>query len=171
MGELHEGEQTQSRDGLLKITRRVALPDMQPVYNLEVHGEHVYEVTRAGVLVHNNDCLKIATEAAADIVAASPLLKEFGKCIEFAKSLKSSLVQKSVSGTAIRLEKQGRTIVDISANRIVGSDLHDAIRVGDTVFDNLNPKGIPYAKWRSSLRFLDDLQNPISDDLFNSIPF
>ena len=64
LGELQEGEHTQSRDGLLKITRRTALPDMQPVYNIEVHGEHVYEVTRAGVLVHNNapDCLQAAID-------------------------------------------------------------------------------------------------------------
>ena len=59
LGELQEGEQTQSRDGLLQITRRIALPDMQPVYNLEIHGEHVYEVTRVGVLVHNTDCLDL----------------------------------------------------------------------------------------------------------------
>jgi hypothetical protein len=29
----------------------------QPVYNIEVHGEHVYQVGELGVLVHNAGCL------------------------------------------------------------------------------------------------------------------
>ena len=55
LGALQEGEYVQARDGILAITHVQALPDLQAVYNLEVHGEHVYEVTESGVLVHNNN--------------------------------------------------------------------------------------------------------------------
>ncbi len=31
--------------------------DDERVYNLQIHGQHVYQVTAAGVLVHNNNCI------------------------------------------------------------------------------------------------------------------
>ena len=51
------------RQGPLAVRSVEDVPGLQPVYNLEVHGEHVYEVTDAGVLVHNNTgapCLDFA---------------------------------------------------------------------------------------------------------------
>ena len=100
LGELHEGEYTQSRDGLLKITRRIALPDMQPVYNLEVHGEHVYEVTRAGVLVHNNvpDCLRfdaLRKKLAETGKLGHEELEEFGKLYDQFKTKKVAPIRLS----------------------------------------------------------------------------
>ena len=39
--------------GPLSVARVEPAPGPVTVYNLEVHGSHVYHVTRAGVLVHN----------------------------------------------------------------------------------------------------------------------
>lgn len=37
-------------------------------------------------------------------------------------------------------------------NRILSSNgHHSAVQIGDMVFDNLNPDGIPYAEWASDL--------------------
>ncbi len=54
-GKLKIGEHLRLADGttaeLAGMTRR---PRDEPVYNLEIHGEHVYHVGLRGVLVHNS---------------------------------------------------------------------------------------------------------------------
>ena len=62
LGEFRPGEYVESRDGSLQVIRVTPLHELQPVYNIEVHGEHVYHVTASGVLVHNNtadDCARL----------------------------------------------------------------------------------------------------------------
>ena len=52
------GDIVLGRDGMVSIESLEFHCDPVSVYNLEVRGEHVYEVTAAGVLVHNsNECL------------------------------------------------------------------------------------------------------------------
>lgn len=53
MDELQSGEHLQTNFGPMPIadTQRIIAP--QSVYNLEIAGEHVYEVTDLGILVHN----------------------------------------------------------------------------------------------------------------------
>lgn len=51
--ELDIGEELDTATGRTKVRRIDADPADQTVYNLEVHGEHVYRVGAAGVLVHN----------------------------------------------------------------------------------------------------------------------
>ena len=133
------------------------------------HGDEMSEwyrrwMRRAGKSAPNREAVEAAAKSAARI---SDDVKQFGQCIEFRKRMQRALKRKGVSGTFIRLKGHSRRIVDIrDAGRLVGDDLHDAVRVGDTVFDNLNPQGIPYDEWRQSLRFLDDLDNPIPDKFF-----
>jgi hypothetical protein len=62
LGELGEGETLQGTKGIVRV-RCVALQKVAvPVYNIEVHGDHVYQVTKASLVVHNGsfDCGKIA---------------------------------------------------------------------------------------------------------------
>ena len=64
LGELLPGEEVETRQGPLAVRTVQDVPGLQSVYNLEVHGEHVYEVTDAGILVHNNNsaaCLDFAS--------------------------------------------------------------------------------------------------------------
>jgi hypothetical protein len=48
------GEQVRTLAGLAHVTSVTARGPPESVYNLEVHGEHVYQVTSLGVLVHNS---------------------------------------------------------------------------------------------------------------------
>jgi len=52
-GELHLGERLRHLDGLTRIQHFERVDGQQRVYNLEIHGAHVYHVSTSGVLVHN----------------------------------------------------------------------------------------------------------------------
>ena len=54
LSELVDGERLQGLDGLAVVLGVTLSRVSQPVYNIEVHGEHVYQVGEMGVLVHNN---------------------------------------------------------------------------------------------------------------------
>jgi hypothetical protein len=53
MGELQEGDLIQGHNRELTITAVAHHAWGNPVYNIEVHGEHVYEIGEDGILVHN----------------------------------------------------------------------------------------------------------------------
>jgi len=53
LAELTDGETLQGLDGLAVVLSVTLSRVSQPVYNIEVHGEHVYQVGELGVLVHN----------------------------------------------------------------------------------------------------------------------
>jgi len=53
-GELRVGECLQHNSGEAQILRIEPRTGTHDVYNIEVHVAHVYHVTQAGVLVHNN---------------------------------------------------------------------------------------------------------------------
>ncbi|MBX3422771.1 MAG: hypothetical protein KF752_14550 [Pirellulaceae bacterium] len=55
LGELEPGHNLQARHGAVEVATVEFLDDAAPVYNLEVAGEHVYEITELGILVHNAD--------------------------------------------------------------------------------------------------------------------
>jgi hypothetical protein len=67
-GELAIGEDVDTLDGPLQVTKIDQRAPAEVVYNLEVHGEHVYRVANCGVLVHNS-----YTEANAQVKGAKPL--------------------------------------------------------------------------------------------------
>ncbi|MBL8890218.1 MAG: hypothetical protein JNL67_09575 [Planctomycetaceae bacterium] len=53
-GELQIGERLQTRAGnTVWVQQKLPRPGPEPVYNLEVHAEHVYYVGTSGVLAHN----------------------------------------------------------------------------------------------------------------------
>ena len=54
LGDLQSGEQLSGKDGPVKALSLHLITKSQPVYNIEVHGEHVYEVGDCCVLVHNS---------------------------------------------------------------------------------------------------------------------
>ena len=53
LAELPDGETLQGLDGLAVVLSVSLSRVSQPVYNVEVHGEHVYQVGELGVVVHN----------------------------------------------------------------------------------------------------------------------
>ena len=50
---LAQGERLQGLDGLAVVLSVTLSRVSQPVYNIEVHGEHVYQVGELGLVVHN----------------------------------------------------------------------------------------------------------------------
>jgi hypothetical protein len=53
LAELGQGETLQGLDGLAVVLGVSLSRVSQPVYNIEVHGEHVYQVGELGLVVHN----------------------------------------------------------------------------------------------------------------------
>ena len=77
LGDFSPGDCVQSRHGNLAVSSVEPLAEHRSVYNIEVAGQHVYEVTDAGVLVHNNglDCeevLKLRKLAAEGTATQKP---------------------------------------------------------------------------------------------------
>ncbi|GAB6188037.1 hypothetical protein JCM17478_35390 [Thermopirellula anaerolimosa] len=52
-GDLQPGEQMRQLGGLRRVVRVSSRSAPERVFNLEVHADHVYRVTQAGLLVHN----------------------------------------------------------------------------------------------------------------------
>jgi hypothetical protein len=61
LAELADGETLQGLDGLAVVLGVSLSRVSQPVYNIEVHGEHVYQVGELGLVVHNA-CHDLAEE-------------------------------------------------------------------------------------------------------------
>ena len=55
LSELQEGERLQAADGFAMVVSVAIVNTSVPVYNIEVHGEHVYQVGELSTLVHNSD--------------------------------------------------------------------------------------------------------------------
>jgi hypothetical protein len=53
LSELQEGERLQAASGFAIVVSVAIVNASVPVYNIEVHGEHVYQVGEIGVLAHN----------------------------------------------------------------------------------------------------------------------
>ena len=53
-GELRVGETLRNLDGDVRIESIEQLGSEERVYNLEIHGEHVFRVASSGLLVHNS---------------------------------------------------------------------------------------------------------------------
>jgi hypothetical protein len=67
LAELTDGETLQGLDGLAVVLSVSLSRVSQPVYNIEVHGEHVYQVGELGLVVHN-ECVYRAFDAAGNVI-------------------------------------------------------------------------------------------------------
>jgi hypothetical protein len=54
LSELQEGERLQAANGVAIVVSVAIVNTNVPVYNIEVHGEHVYQVGDCSLLVHNS---------------------------------------------------------------------------------------------------------------------
>ena len=54
-----------------------------------------------------------------------------------------------VKGERIKVNSKANIYSD--KNGFIGNDFHDAIKVGDRVFDNMNPDGVPFTEWAKDL--------------------
>ena len=90
----------------------------------------------------------LSVEKIQEITAKLPTsLKQNFQCDKFAQALRKELTEAKISFSTIELNSHA----GIWSNRINGliseNGFHEAIQVGDMVFDNINPNGIPYNDW------------------------
>ena len=110
MGDLEIGERLQGTSGPVTITSTHLVAQTQNVYNIEVQGEHVYEVTELGILVHNtNDLCKQITEI-QEALQKDPTNKEL---IKKHADLKKQLDEAAPKGPAT---PGGRALSDHAAS-------------------------------------------------------
>jgi RHS repeat-associated protein len=105
-------------------------------------------------------------------------LNRIGSCDECAELLKTEFIRRNISGRHIRLETGARAG---AAGRIGYEGIEEPIslygfhegvvvRVGevDMVYDNINPRGVPYDEWMSNLYSAPGVQlKVIKDELFS----
>ncbi len=74
LSELHRGERLSAWNGSTPVVESLTLrEDPEPVYNIEVEGDHCYRVGQQGLLVHNASCPAVRdTDALTKSLGASP---------------------------------------------------------------------------------------------------
>ena len=142
-GRLAVGERLRTHArGIVRIHSIARRPREEWVYNLEVHGEHVYEVSGLGVLVHNNY-----------VQIASAVARRFGllDCVPASNAIVKALKAQGIRGEVIHLRtinKHGFILSDKHGSSAISRNGHHVgVRVEGMVFDNIHPDGIPYEKW------------------------
>ncbi|MED5240103.1 MAG: polymorphic toxin-type HINT domain-containing protein [Pseudomonadota bacterium] len=107
------------------------------VYNLTVADNHNYYVGEEEILVHNISPCEKAAQAIAKNVKGKRL------CV---KATRSPFVGSIKNG-------------QISKN-----ENHFAVQVGEMVFDNLNPDGIPFSEWADDIGIYDGIGVNLSEE-------
>lgn len=163
--ETRSGQVLYSLESQVKIIKISHKSKKIKVYNFTVRDNHNYFVGENRVLAHNvTPCESAAKAIGSNIKKQFPKLCEFGKCKDFARKMEELMIQNGVKGRRICLNgRRGRihsvrhgTVAD--TQNTGGGAPHAAVRVGDLVFDNFYPEGIPFDEWA------DDLGIFIQDD-------
>ncbi len=161
LGEFEPGQFVQGRSGLVGIASTEKLSDRQRLYNVEIDGEHVYEVTALGILVHNNDPLceellrlrnKSKTEGKLSDIEAARLNdleaqvkapkgapRPFGELIKDAGANPSKwqVVKKEVAASTNMRNKGGTSVQELLRNTETGEEIvrHTLLKPDGTVFE------------------------------------
>jgi hypothetical protein len=144
-GELRLNENVQTIDGTATLTAKSKRPGRETVYNLEVHRSHAYHVSQFGILAHNSNVLQCG-QIAAEVTRRFPI----GKCDECATTLIGRLKAAGIKGQ--RIEIRGGHDFIVSATHgaqeaISRNGRHVGVRVGEMVYDNIHPNGLPFSQW------------------------
>jgi RHS repeat-associated protein len=88
---------------------------------------------------------------------------KIGQCIPTANALEDIYKAKGVAGEVIQLRTESGAAIEIVSDVIGGNTpistngIHQAVRVGDVVFDNIHKNGIKYAEWIKDFNSRDNL--------------
>jgi hypothetical protein len=155
--EIFVGELLSDRTGSsVRVTAVSRTVREETVYDLTIAKNRNFFVSNAYVLVHNISPCEKAAQALAKAVPSS-CRGVVGTCREFAKNFEDLLIAKQMKGRRLCLKSTFRngTIYSISKKIISSDGLHAAVKVGELVFDNLNPDGIPYSEWADDFSIND----------------
>ena len=82
--------------------------------------------------------------------------KQIYKCKEYANSLENSMKASGVHGERIHIKSNTPYIYsDKYGGNISTNGQHDAIKIGDKIYDNMTPNGINYDDWLTDLGIKD----------------
>jgi hypothetical protein len=111
LGELIEGEALHAANGIATVLSLALVNRSLPVYNVEIHGEHVYQVGEFGLLVHNSDVCTAAgrklTEHAQESLIRHGFRKPFNDVDNVVDNAKWILKQPD-GGSVYLLKESGR---------------------------------------------------------------
>ncbi len=102
-GDLKRGEHVETRYGPRQVVSLTPRGN-QPVYNLEVHGEHVYRVGTLGTLVHNKAMkvnsppAPISRNPSVDVTSSNVLISQFDTLQPVVRGTKSAYEVASEGG-------------------------------------------------------------------------
>jgi len=77
--------------------------------------------------------------------------KEKYKCKQFADELEKLLKENGISGERVTVRSKTDWIWSDKYGTISENGTHQAIKIGDKIFDNMNPQGISYTDWQMDL--------------------
>lgn len=126
----------------------------ETVYNFEVESLHTYYVGEAGALVHNSS--SISADLAKTAIAKLPagLFKPL-QCTQCASAMVTALQAQGIRGQVLNIRAAGDFIasdlVRGGTTSITRNGFHQAVQVGDMVFDNFLPGGVAYPTYVQSL--------------------
>ncbi len=109
------------------------------------------------------NCNKTGGECSGDlnldelIKQVPDMYKKNFKCVEFTEEMEKLMKKYGISGERIFIQSGTGIIWSDAFGVISENGKHYAIKVGDTIFDNLNSTGVNYKKW---LKDLGILENP-----------
>lgn len=160
--DLNVGDVVVGATGGRAITSIVAAPVSVPVYNIQVDGTHTYTAGLSSLLVHNKSS---ATGPAEAVIAKLPksLFKPF-HCTQCAEAMVEALKAEGIHGQLLKISAKkgplgqmpdfiGNDLLKFGTG-ITQNGLHEAVRVGDVVFDNFLRAGVPYNEYANALHAL-----------------
>jgi len=133
---LQPNETLRTATGTTTVTSLSYIPGSTAVYNLEIHGTHVYHVGTSGVLVHNGDP---------------------GDCIEFAEEFTARFGGDAKSMIPV----EGAAYI----GKIPGYgdelwNVHAIVIRGGHIFDSANPLGIEASAWIAGFKAFNQFTDP-----------
>jgi hypothetical protein len=109
-------------------------------------------------VISNDPYLMANKETIDEAIASVPNeYKQNYKCKEFANDFKTRLESQGISAEVIELKSPTENIVTANGKNISRNGEHQAIKIGDTVYDNNNPAGMNYDEWLEDLSVNDEI--------------
>ncbi|MGQ0556821.1 MAG: polymorphic toxin-type HINT domain-containing protein, partial [Nitrospiraceae bacterium] len=146
---LKVGSRLVTKSGFAVVASVRMTTEQAVVYDLTVEKNRNFFVTESQVLVHNISPCEKAAQALAALVPKA--CTGVFKCKQFARDFERLLVGKEMNGRRLCLRSRTGRIWSDRFGVIAENGIHVAAQVGEMVFDNLHPDGIPLAEWKSDL--------------------
>ena len=147
----------------VKVTKTGKTTRIEVVFDLTVKRNHNFYISKDMVLVHNISPCEKAAQALAKAVPS--VCKGKYVCDDFAVEFEKLLLERGVVGKRLCVKsKRSNFIGSIMYGNISKNNQHFAVQIGEMVFDNLNPEGIPFAEWADDIGINDGIGIEVSSE-------